>query len=75
VIAAAACEMHPTAVLKGAELGSVREQLSSTTARAADEGVTGVPAVRIGARVFVGEHAVEEAASHAIAGASTKGTR
>jgi 2-hydroxychromene-2-carboxylate isomerase len=63
VIAAAACEMHPAAVLKGAKLRSVREQLSSTTARAADEGVTDVPAVRIGARVFVGAHAVEEAAA------------
>ncbi len=64
VIAAAACEMHPAAVLKGAELRSVREQLASATARAAQAGVTDVPAVRIGARVFVGERAVEDAASH-----------
>jgi 2-hydroxychromene-2-carboxylate isomerase len=63
VIAAAACEMHPAAVLKGAELRSVSEQLSSTTARAAEQGVTDVPAVRIGARVFVGARAVEEAAA------------
>jgi 2-hydroxychromene-2-carboxylate isomerase len=67
VIAAAACEMHPAAVLKGAELRSVSEQLSSTTARAAQAGVTDVPAVRIGARVFVGARAVEEAADHATA--------
>jgi 2-hydroxychromene-2-carboxylate isomerase len=67
VIAAAACEMHPAAVLKGAELRSVKEQLSSTTTRAAQDGVTDVPAVRIGARVFVGERAVEDAASHASA--------
>ncbi len=65
VIAAAACEMHPAAVLKGAELRSIREQLSSTTARAAQDGVTDVPAVRIGARVFVGARAAEEAADHA----------
>jgi len=65
VIAAAACEMHPAAVLKGAELRSVKAQLSSTTARAAQEGVTGVPAVRIGAKVFVGTRAVEEATGHA----------
>jgi 2-hydroxychromene-2-carboxylate isomerase len=38
VIAAAACEMHPAAVLKGAELRSVREQLSSTTAQAVRTG-------------------------------------
>jgi 2-hydroxychromene-2-carboxylate isomerase len=67
VIAAAACEMHPTAVLQGAELRSVRAQLSSTTAHAAKEGVTGVPAVRIGSKVFVGARAVEEAAGHATA--------
>ena len=65
VIAAAACEMHPAAVLKGAELRSVKAQLSSTTALAAQEGVTDVPAVRIGAKVFVGARAVEEAAGHA----------
>jgi 2-hydroxychromene-2-carboxylate isomerase len=70
LIAAAACEMHPAAVLKGAELRSVREQLSSTTARAAEEGVTDVPAVRIRAMVFVGERAVEDAAAHVGAAAS-----
>jgi 2-hydroxychromene-2-carboxylate isomerase len=64
LIAAAACEMHPAAVLKGAELRSVKEQLSTTTARAAQAGVTDVPAVRIGERVFVGERAVEDAAAH-----------
>jgi 2-hydroxychromene-2-carboxylate isomerase len=65
LIAAAACEMHPAAVLKGAELRSVTEQLSVTTALAAEAGVTGVPAVRIGADVFTGAHAVEDAAAHA----------
>jgi len=65
LIAAAACEMHPAAVLKGAGLRSVKEQLSSATARAARAGVTGVPAVRLGEQAFVGEHAVEEAAAAA----------
>jgi 2-hydroxychromene-2-carboxylate isomerase len=64
LIAAAACEMHPSAVLKGAELRSVAEQLSSATAQAAQAGVSDVPAVRIGERVFVGERAVEDAAAH-----------
>jgi 2-hydroxychromene-2-carboxylate isomerase len=67
VIAAAACEMHPAAVLKGAELRSVAEQLSATTALAAQAGVSDVPAVRVGKRVFVGERAVEDAAAHATA--------
>jgi 2-hydroxychromene-2-carboxylate isomerase len=62
LIAAAACEMHPAAVLAGAELRSVRERLSATTALAARAGVTDVPAVRVGARVFTGERAIEEAA-------------
>jgi 2-hydroxychromene-2-carboxylate isomerase len=68
VIAAAACEMHPAAVLKGAELRSVESQLSSTTAHAAQEGVTGVPAIRVGTKIFVGARAVEEAAGHAATG-------
>jgi 2-hydroxychromene-2-carboxylate isomerase len=65
LIAAAACEMHPAAVLKGARLRSVAEQLSTATALAAQAGVSDVPAVRIGERVFVGERAVEDAAAHA----------
>jgi 2-hydroxychromene-2-carboxylate isomerase len=65
LIAAAACEMHPSAVLKGAALRSVGEQLSAATAAAAELGVTDVPAVRIGSRVFVGERALEQAAAHA----------
>jgi 2-hydroxychromene-2-carboxylate isomerase len=65
LIAAAACEMHPAAVLKGAELRSVGDQLSNATALAARAGVTEVPAVRIGEKVFLGEHAIEDAAAHA----------
>lgn len=63
LIAAAACEMHPAAVLKGAELASVRAQLDAATAAAAQAGVSDVPAVRIGTRVFLGEDAVEQAAA------------
>lgn len=65
LIAAAACEMHPSAVLKGAELRSVGEQLSAATATAATLGVGDVPAVRIGERVFQGERSLEEAAAYA----------
>jgi 2-hydroxychromene-2-carboxylate isomerase len=66
LIAAAACEMHPQAVLRGAELRSVREQLASATAAAARAGVGDVPAVladlrSAGGRVLVGERALEEA--------------
>jgi len=63
LIAAAACEMHPAAVLRGAELRSVAEQLASTTTTAAAMGVSDVPAVVIGEQVFIGEDALEEAAA------------
>jgi 2-hydroxychromene-2-carboxylate isomerase len=66
LIAAAACEMHPSAVLRGAQLRSVGEQLSDATAAAAALGVTDVPAIRVGPRVFHGERSLEQAAAHAL---------
>jgi 2-hydroxychromene-2-carboxylate isomerase len=71
LIAAAACEMHPTAVLKGAQLKSVREQLAATTAQAAQAGVGSVPAIRIGGQVFAGERALEQARATTHARAAT----
>jgi 2-hydroxychromene-2-carboxylate isomerase len=50
VIAAAACEMHPAAVLKAAELRGVRAALEQATARAVALGVRDVPAVWDGER-------------------------
>jgi 2-hydroxychromene-2-carboxylate isomerase len=70
LIAAAACEMHPTAVLAGAELRSVDRELSAATARAARAGISDVPAVVVGERVFLGERAVEQAAAHMSASSS-----
>ncbi len=63
VIAAAACELHPAAVLRGAGLESVRRQLHAATTRAADAGVSYVPAVQVGSTVFVGDDAPEQAAA------------
>jgi 2-hydroxychromene-2-carboxylate isomerase len=45
LLAAAACEMHPAAVIKGAELRSTRERLEAAEAEAAAAGVREVPAV------------------------------
>jgi 2-hydroxychromene-2-carboxylate isomerase len=45
LIAAAACEMHPTAIVKGADLRSTRERLAAATARARALGVHETPAV------------------------------
>jgi 2-hydroxychromene-2-carboxylate isomerase len=64
LIAAAACEMHPTAVLKGAEMRSIAEQLAATTRAAAELGVTHLPAISVGELLFQGEQALEEAAAH-----------
>jgi 2-hydroxychromene-2-carboxylate isomerase len=64
LIAAAACEMHPAAVLKAAGLRSVGAELSRSTARAVERGVLEVPAVVVAERVFLGETAVEDAAAH-----------
>ncbi len=71
LIAAAACEMHPSAVLKGAALRSVGEQLMASTAAAAALGVSDVPAVRVGIQVFHGERSLEKAASYALDSAPT----
>jgi 2-hydroxychromene-2-carboxylate isomerase len=63
LIAAAACEMHPTAVLRGAGMRATAERLAQSTAAAAAAGVTDVPAITVGERVFVGEDAPERAAA------------
>jgi 2-hydroxychromene-2-carboxylate isomerase len=69
VIAAAACEMHPAAVLKAAETRGVTVALARATAEAAEAGVRGVPAVRVGDQVFHGDAALEAAAD------AVRGTR
>ena len=51
VIAAAACEMHPAAVIRAAQLHGVGERLQEATARAISLGVRDVPAVWDGERV------------------------
>jgi 2-hydroxychromene-2-carboxylate isomerase len=63
LIAAAACEMHPAAVLKAAALLSVAERLDAATALAAERGVRDVPAVWLPTgEVFHGDEALEQAA-------------
>ncbi|HKG03564.1 MAG TPA: DsbA family protein [Conexibacter sp.] len=63
VIAAAACEMHPRAVLQALGRRSVAAALDAATAAAAAAGVTQVPAIVFGGRVFEGDDAVEQAAA------------
>jgi predicted DsbA family dithiol-disulfide isomerase len=52
LIAAAACEIHPTAMLKGISLRSVGQALEHAGARARAAGVTSLPAIEIGGRVY-----------------------
>jgi 2-hydroxychromene-2-carboxylate isomerase len=73
LIAAAACEMHPSAVLRGAQLRSVTDQLARATAAAAAAQIKGVPALVVHGDVFLGEAALEQAARAAgAAGASAR---
>ena len=68
LIAAAAAEIHPVAILKAAELRGPRERLAAATAAAAEAGVLDVPAVRVGDRVFHGDAELEAAAATLTAG-------
>ena len=63
LIAAAACELHPNAILKGIELQSTKDRLRAATQEAYDRGVRGVPTVAIGDEVFWGDDRLEEAAA------------
>jgi 2-hydroxychromene-2-carboxylate isomerase len=63
LIAAAACELHPRAVLKGVETATVQRALAEATAAAAAQGVRELPAVALDGRVFEGRTAVEDAAA------------
>jgi 2-hydroxychromene-2-carboxylate isomerase len=63
LIAAAACELHPNAVLKGIETQSVKDRLREVTQEAYDRGVRGVPSVVVGDEVFWGDDRLEEAAA------------
>ncbi|MBA3748095.1 MAG: DsbA family protein [Solirubrobacterales bacterium] len=62
LIAAAACEMHPNAVLKAAELRSVGEALERTTAEAAELGIASLPAIWSQGGLFSGLEALDAAA-------------
>jgi 2-hydroxychromene-2-carboxylate isomerase len=68
LIAAAACELHPNAVLKGIELQSTKDRLRVATEQAYELGVRGVPTVAIGDELFYGDDRLGEAAA-ALAGA------
>ena len=61
MIAGAACELHPRALLKAVETEAVKKGLREATDRAGDLGVQGVPAVVVGGDVFWGDDRLEDA--------------
>ncbi len=61
LIAAAACELHPRAVLKGTKSRVVTEALEAAGARASGLGVSAVPAVVVGGRTWTGTEAITAA--------------
>ena len=63
LIAAAACELHPNAVLKGIEMRSTKDRLREATREAFERGVRGVPTVAIGDELFWGDDRLEQAAA------------
>jgi 2-hydroxychromene-2-carboxylate isomerase len=63
LIAAAACELHPTAVLKGIERQSTKDRLREMTREAFERGVRGVPTVVVGDELFWGDERLEDAAA------------
>jgi 2-hydroxychromene-2-carboxylate isomerase len=59
VIAAAACELHPAAVLRAADSRGVRDVLERATVEAVELGVVDIPAVRIGEQLLIGADVIE----------------
>jgi 2-hydroxychromene-2-carboxylate isomerase len=55
--------LDAAAMLEAIQEGELKEQLRATTERAFEDGVRGVPTVRVGARLFFGDDRLEEAAA------------
>jgi 2-hydroxychromene-2-carboxylate isomerase len=67
LIAAAACEMHPAAVLKGIGTRSVTAALHTAGERAITAGVRALPAIQVGDELFAGEQSLELATAALVA--------
>jgi 2-hydroxychromene-2-carboxylate isomerase len=62
LLAGAACELHPEALLKAIERDSIKQRLTDATNEAIERGVTGVPTVAVGDELFWGDDRLEDAA-------------
>jgi 2-hydroxychromene-2-carboxylate isomerase len=67
MIAGAACELHPRALLKAIETEIVKKALREATDAAAARGVEGVPALVVGEQVFWGDDRLADAVDAAAA--------
>jgi 2-hydroxychromene-2-carboxylate isomerase len=65
LLAAAAAELHPRAVLKGIETRAVKDRLQKATDAALELGVAGVPTIAVGDELFWGDDRLEDAAEAA----------
>jgi 2-hydroxychromene-2-carboxylate isomerase len=65
LLAAAAAEMHPRAVIASVERTPIKDALREATDRAGDLGVRGVPSVVVGGEIFWGDDRLEEAVAAA----------
>ena len=63
LLAAAAAELHPKALLQAIERESIKDRLKEATQEAIESGVTGVPTLRIAGELFWGDDRREEAAA------------
>lgn len=61
LVAAAAAEMHPRAVIAAVERRAVKEALRAATDQAAEAGVMGVPSLIVGGEVLWGDDRLDEA--------------
>src|SRR3954447_19006361 len=61
LIACAACEIHPAAMIQALERPSIAQALDRATEEALAAGVRSVPAVLVGGRSFEGSGALDEA--------------
>ncbi len=61
LLAGAACEMHPSALLKGISLRSVASALERAGERARASGARSLPAIAVGKVAFEGLGAIEQA--------------
>ena len=68
LIAGAACEMHPAAILRALSTTGVRDALAAACGRAREAGVRELPAIQIASLVVSGPDAVERAAARGTSG-------